>query len=90
MDSKRYKGALYIIKIKQLSDEAVYINGHWYSENKSFADVLNNSAQPKHIKGYYTNIQEELIIIVKELYKNIEVVEMTGDTPEVIFEEPVY
>ncbi len=79
-----------MIKLRQLSDEAVYVNGRWYSENTAFADALNSAANPKQIRGYYTNIQEEIIKIVMELYKNIEVIEVIEDQPEAIFEAPIY
>lgn len=79
-----------MIKIKQLSDVAVWTHGKWYSENRAFADVLNSAATPENVIGYYTDIQEAIIQIVEGLYKNIEVVEITKDIHEPIFEDPIY
>lgn len=68
-----------MIKIKWADRSAVYDHdkGKWESNNKSFENALNVIAIPSQIKGYAPDIQEALIELAKEQYKDLEILEIT-------------
>lgn len=64
--------------------------GPWSSDNKAFEDALNVVATPERLRGYYPDPQEGLIELVKEQYKDIEVLEITTSEEEPIPADAIF
>lgn len=64
--------------------------GPWSSDNKAFEDALNVVATPERLRGYYPDLQEGLIELVMEQYKDIEVLEITTSEKEPIPADAIF